>query len=109
MGITRAHGTTIGDMETRVRPPGVENKGMGDDSHPMIEEISHLTKGVGVIILGDILPGGMMTGTLINPMFPLKIPSCQSMMEKFLGEHMRLSKCIWPGNMTGMTILSWQN
>ena len=91
MGITREHGTTIGDVETRVRPPGVENKGMRDDSHPMIEGISHLTKGVGVIILGDILPGGMMTGTLIDPMFPLKIPSCQSMMEKFLGEHMRLS------------------
>ena len=60
-------------------------------NYPMIEEISHLTKGVGVIILGDILPGGMMTGTLIDPMFLLKIPSCQSMMGKFLGEHMRLS------------------
>ena len=91
MGITREHGTTIGDVETRVRSPGVENKGMRDNSHPMIEGISHLTKEVGGIILGDILTGGMMIRTLIDPMFPLKIPSCQSMMEKFLGEHMRLS------------------
>ena len=70
--------------------PRVVDKGMGVNLHTLTRDTAGsnlLIRGVGAITLGDINLEPMTEIISIHS----RIPSCQSMMERFLGGPMRLS------------------